>query len=182
MPNTKKIKQVSSKTVYKNKWMTVREDIIERPSGAKGLYGVVDKPDFAVIAAVEDDCIHLVQQYRYPVEKRFWEMPQGTWESSEPVDPLTLAKGELQEETGLVAAKMLHVAHQYVAYGFCSQGYHIYLATNLTAGKNKLDPEEEDLITQKFTLSEFEQMILNGEIKDATTVNAYGLIKMKNLL
>ncbi len=177
-----KIKQLTSKQVYQNKWMTVREDIIERPSGAKGIYGVVDKPDFVVIAAVEDDCIHLVQQYRYPVEKRFWEMPQGTWESTEEVDSLTLAKGELQEETGLTATNMLHVAQQYVAYGFCSQAYHVYLATGLTAGENKLDPEEEDLITQKFTLNEFEQMILNGQIKDATTVNAYGLIKMKQLL
>ncbi len=177
-----KIKQLTSKVVYQNKWMTVREDVIERPSGAKGIYGVVDKPDFVVIAAVEDGFIHLVQQYRYPVEARFWEMPQGTWESTEKIDPLTLAKGELQEETGLVAAEMLHVAQQYVAYGFCSQAYHVYLATGLTSGKNKLDPEEEDLITQKFTLTEFEQMILNGEIKDATTVNAYGLIKMKQLL
>jgi len=177
-----KIKQLTSKVVYQNKWMSVREDAIERPSGAQGIYGVVDKPDFAVIAAIEDDCIHLVQQYRYPVEARYWEMPQGTWESKHDADPLELAKGELQEETGLIAHKMEHVAHQYLAYGFCSQGYHVYLATDLQKTQNKLDPEEEDLITQKFTLAEFEQMILSGDIKDATTVNAYGLLKLKNLL
>jgi len=77
---------------------------------------------------------------------------------------------------------MEQVAHQYLAYGFCSQGYYVYLATDLQKTQNKLDPEEEDLITKKFTLAEFEQMILSGDIKDATTVNAYGLIKMKNLL
>jgi len=177
-----KIKQLTSKVVYQNKWMSVREDTIQRPSGAQGIYGVVDKPDFVVIAAIEDDYIHLVQQYRYPVEARYWEMPQGTWESKHDADPLELAKGELQEETGLVARKIEQVAHQYLAYGFCSQGYHVYLATELEKTQNKLDPEEEDLITQKFTLAEFEQMILSGDIKDATTVNAYGLLKLKKLL
>ncbi len=177
-----KIKQLTSKVVYQNKWMKVLEDTIERPSGNQGIYGVVEKPDFAVIAAIEDNCIHLVQQYRYPVKARYWEMPQGTWERDEKIDPLELAKGELQEETGLKAGNMLHVAHQYLAYGFCNQGYHVYLATQLIQAENKLDPEEEDLITQKFSLHEFERMILNGEIKDATTVNAYGLIKLKQLL
>ena len=177
-----KIKQLTSKVVYQNKWMTVREDIIQRPSGAKGVYGVVDKPDFVVIAAIEDNSIHLVEQYRYPVEGRYWEMPQGTWESNHDADPLEVARGELQEETGLIARKMVHVAHQYLAYGFCSQSYHVYLASELEKTQNKLDPEEEDLITKKFTLAEFEKMILSGEIKDATTVNAYGLLKLKGLL
>jgi len=177
-----KIKQLTSKVIYQNKWMKVFEDTIERPSGHHGIYGVVEKPDFAVIAAIEDHHIHLVQQYRYPVKARYWEMPQGTWERDGEIDPLELAKGELQEETGLIAANMLHVAHQYLAYGFCNQGYHVYLASQLVQAENKLDPEEEDLITQRFSLKEFERMILNGKIKDATTVNAYGLIKMKQLL
>ena len=177
-----KIKQLTCQQVYKNKWMTVREDTVQRPSGAQGIYGVVDKPDFAVIAAIEDGYIHLVEQYRYPVQGRYWEMPQGTWESNHAADPLVLARGELQEETGLIAQNMLHVAHQYLAYGFCSQGYHVYLATGLEKKQNKLDPEEEDLITAKFTLAAFEEMILHGDIKDATTVNAYGLIKLKGLL
>jgi ADP-ribose pyrophosphatase len=177
-----KIKQLTSKLVYQNKWMKVLEDTIKRPSGRHGVYGVVEKPDFAVIAAIEEGHIHLVQQYRYPVKARYWEMPQGTWEREGEIDPLELAMGELQEETGLKAGNMLHVAHQYLAYGFCNQGYHVYLATDLIKAKNKLDPEEEDLITKKFTLDEFENMILRGDIKDATTVNAYGLLKLKGLL
>ncbi len=177
-----KIKQLSSKVVYQNKWMTVREDQIRRPSGNTGIYGVVDKPDFSVIAAIESNYIHLVQQYRYPVEARFWEMPQGAWENQPDADPLDVAIGELQEETGLIAKNMLHVAHQYLAYGFCSQAYNIYLATELERSTNQLDPEEEDLITKRFTLAEFEKMIVNGDIKDATTINAYGLIKLKGML
>ena len=38
----------SSTVVYRNRWMTVREDRTLRHDGAEGLYGVVHKPDFVV--------------------------------------------------------------------------------------------------------------------------------------
>lgn len=60
-------KTLSSKTVYSNPWMTVREDRIERPSGGEGIYGVVERADFVAILPIDDGCIWLVEQYRYPV-------------------------------------------------------------------------------------------------------------------
>ena len=59
------IKTLDSRIVYQNKWMTVREDKIQRQSGAEGIYGVVDKPDCAAILAIDNGRIHLVQQFRY---------------------------------------------------------------------------------------------------------------------
>lgn len=176
------IKTLSSDIVYSNKWMTVREDKIKRASGTEGIYGVVDKPDAAVIIPIDNDSIYLVEQYRYSVGKRYWELPQGAWESNPDADSLTLAKGELQEETGLIAHKMVYVATQYFAYGFLNQRYHIYIAKGLSQGVKKLDVEEEGLISKKFSLDAFEQMIKSGEIMDATTVNAYGLAKLKGML
>ncbi|MDO3384590.1 NUDIX hydrolase [Gilvimarinus sp. SDUM040013] len=173
-----KIRQLSSREVYKNYWMRVREDDIERPSGAKGIYGVVEKPDFAVIAAIEDGYIYLVQQYRYTVGGRYWEMPQGAWEQNPDAPAKELAAGELKEETGLTAEHLTHLGYQYLAYGFCTQGYHIFLAQGLTSGDRQLDAEEEDLIAERFALSEVKRMILAGEIKDATTVNAFGWLQL----
>ncbi|MGB1311824.1 MAG: ADP-ribose pyrophosphatase, partial [Leucothrix sp.] len=71
----KEIETLESRIVYQNKWMSVREDKICRASGAEGVFGVVDKADFVVILPIQDDDIYLVEQYRYPVEKRFWELP-----------------------------------------------------------------------------------------------------------
>ena len=176
------IKTLDSKVVYSNKWMEVREDKILRNSGHEGLYGVVDKPDFAVIIPIQDQSIYLVEQYRYPVKARWWELPQGAWENEPDANHLALAAGELEEETGFVAGKMEYVGHQYLAYGYSNQGYHIYLATDLKAGSKRLDKEEEGLVSQKFSLKEFESMIIEGKIKDATTVNAYGLARLKGLL
>lgn len=175
------IKTLDSKVVYQNKWMTVREDKIERPSGAKGIYGVVDKPDCAVILAIDNGLIHLVEQYRYTVQQRCWELPQGAWETSPDVDHLTLAKGELREETGLSAQKMAYLGAQYIAYGFLNQTCHVYLATGLTDVGRDLDAEEEDLVTRAFPIAEFEQMIIDGTIKDNVTVAAYGLAQLKKL-
>ncbi|MGD8110116.1 NUDIX domain-containing protein [Vibrio sp. TRT 17S01] len=177
-----KIKQLDSKVVYQNKWMTVREDKILRPSGAEGIYGVVDKSDCAAILAVDKGSVHLVQQYRYTVGQRCWELPQGGWESNPDADHLALAKGELREETGLEAQVMEYVGPQFIAYGFLNQTCHVYFATQLHGVGNQLDSEEEDLITQSFTLDEFEQMMIDGEIKDVVTVAAYGLAKLKGLV
>lgn len=178
----KEIETLESRVVYSNRWMSVREDKIRRLSGSEGIFGVVDKPDFAVILPVQGRCIHLVEQYRYPVGGRYWELPQGSWESNPGIDHSSLAAGELKEETGLIAGRMEYVGHQFLAYGYSSQGYHIYLASELARTSRKLDEEEEGLISKKFSLEEFESMIIAGTIKDATTINAYALAKLKGLL
>ena len=65
------IETTSTRLVYENRWMRVREDMIRRRDGSSGIYGVVEKPDFVVIVPVEDDGrLHLVEQYRYPVKGR----------------------------------------------------------------------------------------------------------------
>lgn len=176
------IKALESKIVYQNKWMLVREDKILRPSGTQGIFGVVEKPDFVVIIPVSGNDIYLVEQYRYPVQGRYWELPQGSWEENADADPLAIALGELREETGLLANKMHYVGHQYLAYGYSNQGYHIYVATDFEQQTTALDAEEEGLVSKKFTLNEFEEMIKAGIIKDASTVNAYNLAKMKGFL
>lgn len=157
--------------------MTVKEDRIERGDGGTGLYGIVEKPDFAVIAAIEDGKVYMVEQYRYPVGSRFWELPQGSWEESS-ISPCDLARAELREETGLTARSMEHLGHLFLAYGYSSQGYDVFLATGLEHSSQDLDAEEHGLAVRSFALSEVEAMIISGRIKDATTVAAFGLLKL----
>jgi ADP-ribose pyrophosphatase len=177
------IQTIATRVVYENRWMRVREDSIRRRDGSEGIYGVVEKPDFVVIVPLDDDGqIHLVQQYRYPVSARYWEFPQGSWEQTPEADPAEVARGELREETGLVAASMVYAGHLFEAYGYSNQGYHVYLARGLQRGEAHLDHEEQDLISGTFRVSEIERMIVDGEIKDATTVAAFGLLRLKALL
>lgn len=178
------IRTVESRVVYENRWMRVREDAIERSDGSRGLYGVVEKPDFVAIAAIDRPrgLIHLVEQYRYPVAGRYWELPQGSWETRPDVPPEQVACAELAEETGIVASKMVYVGALFLAYGYSSQRYHVFLAEDLKHGATALEAEEADLVSHAFPLSEVEAMIADGTIRDATTVAALGLIRLKGLL
>lgn len=175
------IEAASSKVVYKNRWMTVREDEIVRADGSRGTFGVVEKRDFAVIAAVQGDRVWLVEQYRYAVGARFWELPQGSWEERV-IDPLTLAKAELKEETGLDAETVQHAGRLFLGYGYSTQAYDLFVATGLQEGKTQLDAEEQGLVSQAFSVAAVEAMIKDGTIQDATTVAAFGLLRLKGLV
>lgn len=171
------IRTVSSREIYRNPWIRVREDQIERSDGVRGIYGVVDKDDCAAILAIEGERIYLVEQFRYSIGKRALELPQGGWEMSD-VDPEVLARGELREETGLVAASMTRLGTMWIAYGFANQKQHVYLATGLTHAGRDLDAEECDLVVKTASIKEFEQMLMDGTIQDASTLAAWGLYKV----
>ncbi|UUX94729.1 NUDIX hydrolase [Aquabacterium sp. J223] len=175
------IQTVSSREVYRNRWISVREDRIRRADGSDGLYSVVDKKDFAVIAAVQDGRVWLVEQYRYPVRGRFWELPQGTWDR-DTVDPEGLARAELREETGLEAEHLQHAGRLCLAYGLTPQAYDIFLATGLTEHPPQREPEEQGLIARAVPLAELDAMMRDGRLVDATTVAVMGLLRLKGLL
>jgi len=64
------ITAISSREVYRNAWMTMREDVIRRADGSTGIYCVIDKPTYALIIAADGDRVALVEQFRYPLGER----------------------------------------------------------------------------------------------------------------
>ena len=168
------ITTLSSREVYCNRWMRVREDEILRSNGTKGIYGVVDKDECAIILPLDQGRVWLVEQFRYTIQERALELPQGGWERAVE-NPEELARGELKEETGLAAAQMTYLGTPWVAYGFTRQKIHVFLATGLTQTANDPDAEEHDLEVRSVAVSEFERMMLDGEIRDICTLAAWGL-------
>ena len=171
------ITTLSSREVYRNRWMRVREDEILRSNGEKGIYGVVEKDDAAIILPIEDGRIWLVEQFRYTIGERAFELPQGGWET-EIEHPEELARGELREETGLDAAAMTRLGALWIAYGFTRQRQHVFLATGLTQSEKQPDAEEHDLVVHSVPIEEFERMMLDGRIRDNCAVAAWGLYRM----
>jgi 8-oxo-dGTP pyrophosphatase MutT (NUDIX family) len=172
------IKTLSTREVYRNPWLRLREDRILRDNGSEGIYGVVDKDDCAIIIPIDGDHVYLVEQFRYTVQKRCIELPQGGWELAN-VDPEELARGELREETGLIAREMRFLGTTYVAYGYANQKMHIFLATGLTHGDKEPDPEEHDLQLHRVPITQFESMLRDGRIPDVCTLAAWGLYRLK---
>jgi ADP-ribose pyrophosphatase len=173
-PETNSIVTLSSREVYRNPWLSLREDQILRSNGRPGIYGVVDKEDCAIIIPMQDDRVWLVEQFRYTVQERCLELPQGGWEMGG-VDPEELARGELKEELGFHAGQMIYLGSVWIAYGFTNQKQHVFLALGLSATDKEPDPEEHDLVVRSVTVSEFERMMLDGVIRDCCTLSAWGL-------
>jgi 8-oxo-dGTP pyrophosphatase MutT (NUDIX family) len=167
---------IDSRQVYENNWMTVREDRILHPDGSPGIYGVIDKPDYALVIPLDGDRLHLVEQFRYPLGQRRWEFPQGTAPDRVDLDELELAARELREETGLRAGRLTDLGQLDVAPGLSSQRGRVFLATELTEGPHEREHEEQDMRTAWVDRAEFEAMIERGEITDAQSIAAYTLL------
>lgn len=172
------IRTISSREVYRNPWASVREDVIERSNGSRGIYGVMDKHPASIVIPLErtaeGEFITLVHQYRYTVQGAFFELPQGGWESAE-VNIEEMARGELREETGLSAQRMTGLGQLWIAYGAMRQEHHVFLAEGLRAGKVERDPEEHDMTVHRVRVEEFEEMLIDGRVMDNCTVAAWGL-------
>ncbi len=175
------IRTISSREVYRNPWTSVREDVIERANGQRGIYGVIDKDPACIIIPLEStpegEFVYLVEQFRYTVMGRYMEFPQGGWEEAHVV-PEEMARGELKEETGITAARMTHLTDLQIAYGVMNQKHHVYLAEGLTRGETDPDPEETDLTLHRCSVQDFETMLLDGTIVDNCTAAAWGIYKV----
>ena len=171
---------VGSKQVYASPWLTVREDEVRRADGSVGTYVVVDGPDIALVIPAEDDRLHLVEQYRYPVAGRRWEFPSGTLEQGLDAGVEALAARELREETGLVARRLSHLGTLEITPSTFTQRCTVFLATDLTQGPHHREPEEQDMRSAWFSQDEVQRMILDGTITDAKTTAAYALLMLNN--
>ncbi len=76
------LRRIDSRTVYKNRWMTVREDRVRRLNGEDGLYGVVEKPDFSLIVPFDGEKFHLVQQHLGYSVRDGWRRHSGNRQCS----------------------------------------------------------------------------------------------------
>jgi 8-oxo-dGDP phosphatase len=173
------VETTSTREIYANPWMTLREDTFRRPDGRDGLYGVIDKPDYALVVALDGDQLALVEQYRYPLGLRRWEFPQGTAPDRATMPPEALAARELREETGLRAGRLTYLGLLDVAPGVSSQRGRVYLAEDLTAGEPEREETESDMRLAWVTRSEFERRVRDGEITDAQSIAAYALLLLR---
>lgn len=166
--------------MYRNSWLTIREDDIRRPDGSPGIYAVVDKPTYALVIPRLSDSdgerFHLVEQFRYPLGLRRWEFPQGTAPDRANLEPTELAARELREETGLRADSLTELGLLDVAPGMSSQRGRVFLATGITEGPHDREHEEQDMRSAWFARSEVEQMIRDGVITDAQSIAAWTLL------
>ena len=161
---------VTSRQLYDNPWITVREDRVIRPDGEPGIYGVVHYKNIAVgVLAVEEDHVYLVGQYRYPLERYSWEIPEGGCPEGE--EPLRAAQRELREETGLEAARWQMLGEAHLSNSVADEYAVWFLATDLVPGE-QLPEGTERLSVRRVPLRDALTMALDGGITDALSLVA----------
>lgn len=172
---------LSSKTVYKNRYITVIEDKVVKPGGKKGIYGFIKvRPTLGIVPVDENNNIFLCRQFRYIFKEESWEIPRGFVNDNEL--PEKAAKRELSEESGLTSNNLTFIGSLRLSIGIMDEQCRVYLAQELSQDRNfKLQEEEIDKV-KKFTLNEVVTMIKAGKILDGLTIGAVLLVKQKLVL
>ena len=166
-PSNELPKIINSQKVFAGRVFNVTVDTV-REGEVTYQREVVHHHGSAVIVPVfDDDSVVLVRQYRHPAVRYLLEVPAGTLADGERPD--AGAARELQEELGLVAARLEKLSEFFVSPGFCEEKMWIYLATELSEGKQLLD-EDEVLEIVRMPIAEALEMITSGEIQDAKTI------------
>ena len=176
---TQQIRCVGSREVYASQWLRVREDDIVYPDGRRSHYTVVERRDFVTVVPFERDGFWIVEQFRYPLQRREWEFPQGAWPAGRTGSVEELAAAELVEETGLRAAMLEHLGRLNSAPGLMSQHFDVFLATGLTEGEPQREASEADMVHRWVEAGELRRMAREGEFADGHSLAALALFDLR---
>jgi 8-oxo-dGTP pyrophosphatase MutT (NUDIX family) len=175
------IRTLSTRTVYENPWVSVREDAIEREDGSHGVHAVIDKHDGALVVPWDGERTTLVGQVKYPLGRFVWEFPQGATDDDASATPEHTARAELLEETGMRAGALTHLGRLAYASGILSQEFDAWLATGLEAGEARPEPTEVGLRTRAVTPAELDALVESGDLVDAASLAALHLLRIRKV-
>jgi ADP-ribose diphosphatase len=171
--SSKKVKLISSRTVYRGPVFWVTRDQVQEPGGVSARRDIIHHTGSVVVLAVDDSTstprVLLERQYRHAAQDYLWEIPAGRIDPGE--KPLPAAQRELLEETGYAADHWRRILYFYASPGFVAETMSVYMATGLRAGKAQ--PEEDEVILKRMVaLPAAVGMVMKGTIRDAKTISS----------
>jgi ADP-ribose pyrophosphatase len=165
---------IEREPVHKGRIVDLSIDTVRFPNGSTGKLEMIRHSGASAVLPVlseldaDDPQILLIRQYRYASGGYLLEVPAGR-PDREGEDWEVCARRELQEETGLVAERLIRLTSIYTTPGFTDEKIHLFLALGLTTGTTALD-DDEFLDTLTLPMSEALRMVRDGEITDAKTI------------
>lgn len=160
----------SSKQIYSNKWLSLREDQVEMPDGRTTIYGVVTCGECVGVLPFPDaDTVLLIRQYRYIARRVTWEIPTGGVNPGEAFE--AAAQRELTEEIGYRADQLTHICTYHTSKSVMDETAHLFLGKGMVQARS-LPDETEFIEVRRFSFAEALDMVLTGEILDSMTIIA----------
>ena len=166
--------RIASRPIYRGRVVDLYVDTVRFPDGSTGELEMMRHSGASAILPVLSDLdgpdpqVLLIRQYRYATDGYVLEVPAGRpdrpgedWE--------VCARRELEEETGLVAGRLIHLTTIYTTPGFTDERIHLYLALDIKSGQTSFDQDEfiEPVI---LPMSRALEMVRDGSIIDAKTI------------
>lgn len=157
-------------SVFKGKIVDVGVETVELPNGRLLDLEIVRHPGGAAVVAVDAaGRVCLLRQYRHAAGGWLSEIPAGKLEPGEA--PLSTARRELEEETGVRAERWDELGAIVMTPGFCDEVIHLFLARGLAYGS--ASPAENEVIEVEWApFASVLQRALSGELRDAKTLVA----------
>ena len=167
-----------SRIVYKNPWISVKEDKVVRPDGKDGIFGVVEmKPGVSVLPIDNEGNVYLTKEYHYAVERETIEAISGGIDNEE--DNIEAAKRELKEETGIIASEFIDLGVVDPFTTVVVSPNYMYLAKGLEF--SEANPEgTENIKIVKVSIQKAIQWVLESKITHGATTTL--ILKAKNYL
>ena len=159
---------IDGQSIYQGAIIDVEKWRVTLPDGRLAVREVVLHKGAAAIVPVDElGYVTLVRQHRVVIDQFTWEIPAGKLDYTGE-DPLSCAKRELEEETGLQARSWQQLSLVITTPGFCTEQIAIYLATDLSQHEVHRDADEF-IRLKKLPLREAVLGVMNGEYQDAKT-------------
>ena len=161
---------ISTKKVYENPWISVREDAVQRPNGSEWIFGIVSIQSGANVVIVDEkNNIYLNHEYAYGLWGYEYRIPWwgiDSWET-----PLEWAQREILEEVGIIAHEWISLGSFRPLTTVLDTVEHIFVARDI----EHRETEHEDGEVIKIIKMPYEkalEMVMNSEIVHASSVVA----------
>ena len=114
----------------------------------------------AVILAIDEGHVLLVEQYRVPIGQRCLELPAGlVGDDQEGEEAAAAAIRELEEETGYRAERVVDLGRYFASPGMSSEGFTLLRAEELTKAGEGGGVAGEDIEVHRVALAELGEFV-----------------------
>src|SRR5258708_1295586 len=170
MKKLKKWKVIEEKDISPSRWFPLFKHVVELPNGKTvDDYFLSKMGDVSMVVPVTTQKeIVFVRQYKHGAGEIIIELPAGRIKAG--LDPMTVAKAELEEETGYRADKLEPLGVVYGAPSKDTFKVYGYLALDLDIQYSQKFDENEDIEVVKIPITEIDNAIKEGRIAASDTI------------